>query len=179
VAPDAARRAVLGIAGWSGAGKTTLIEAVLPILRAAGLVVSTVKHAHHGAELDRPGKDSWRHRQAGAHEVMVAAPGRWALMHEVATGSSGEEWGLPDLLARMGPADLVLVEGFRRGPIAKLEVYRPAVGKPPLWPDWPDVAAVTSDAVLPECNLPVLPLGNPGVVATWMVAFVHRTLTQA
>ena len=93
------KRAVLGIAGWSGAGKTTLIEAVLPLLRRAGLVVSTIKHAHHGAELDTPGKDSWRHRQAGACEVLIATPGRWALMHEV----RGEEPGLDELLAVMSP----------------------------------------------------------------------------
>ncbi len=145
-------RAVLGIAGWSGAGKTTLIEAVLPHLLAAGLAVSTVKHAHHGAELDRPGKDSWRHREAGAREVMVAAPGRWALMHQ----EPDVEPDLPGLLARMSPVDLVLVEGFRRYAIPKLEVHRPAVGKPPLWPDWPDMLAVASDSPLPECDRIVL-----------------------
>lgn len=166
--------AVLGIAGWSGAGKTTLIERVLPPLLAAGLVVSTVKHAHHGAELDRPGKDSWRHRQAGAREVMVSAPGRWALMHE----EPGAEPDLPDLLARMGPADLVLVEGFRRYGFPKLEVHRPALGKPPLWPDWPDVAAVASDAALPGCGRPVLPLDDTGTIATWIVSFVHPPVAQ-
>ena len=161
---------VLGIAGWSGAGKTTLIEAVLPRLVAAGLVVSTVKHAHHGAELDKPGKDSWRHRQAGAREVLVSAPGRWALLHE----EPGAEPGLADLLVRMAPADLVLVEGYRRSAIPKLEVHRPALGKPPLWPDWPDVAAVASDAALPACDRPVLPLADPDAITSWIVSFSHR-----
>ena len=170
----ALHRAVLGIAGWSGAGKTTLIEAVLPKLLAAGLRVSTIKHAHHGAELDRPGKDSWRHRKAGAHEVLVASPGRWALLHE----EPDAEPDLPALLARMGPADLVLVEGFRRDPIPKLEVHRPALGKPPLWPDWPDVAAVASDARLPGCDRAQLDLGAPNAIATWIVSFVQCVLAK-
>jgi molybdopterin-guanine dinucleotide biosynthesis protein B len=166
---------VLGVAGWSGAGKTTLIEAVLPRLTAAGLAVSTIKHAHHGAELDRPGKDSWRHREAGAREVLVATPGRWALIHE----EPGAEPDLPALLGRLAPVDLVLVEGFRRYPFPKLEVYRPALGKPPLWPDWPGVAAVAADVPLPDCHRPVLPLGDGGAIAAWIVAFVHGTLAEA
>ena len=168
-------RAVLGIAGWSGAGKTTLIAAVLPRLRAAGLTVSTVKHAHHGAELDRPGKDSWRHREAGAFEVMLATPSRWALMHEEA----GAETDLSGLLARMSPVDLVLVEGFRHDALTKLEVHRPGLGKPPLWPDWPDVAAVASDTTLPGCDRTQLALAHPGTIATWMAAFVQSNIPRA
>ncbi len=171
----AGKRAVLGIAGWSGAGKTTLIEAVLPLLRQAGLSVSTIKHAHHGAELDRPGKDSWRHREAGAREVLIATPDRWALMHE----HDGAEPDLPELLARMSPVDLVLVEGFRRYPFPKLEVHRPALGKPPLWPEWPDVAAVACDGPLQGCDRTVLALGNHGAIATWLVSFVHGMLADA
>ncbi len=166
--------AVLGIAGWSGAGKTTLIEAVLPRLRQAGLSVSTVKHAHRGAELDRPGKDSWRHREAGAQEVLLAMPGRWALLHE----EPGEEPDLPALLARLSPVDLVLVEGFRRYPFAKMEVHRPALGKPPLWPDWPGVLAVAADAALPGCGRPVLALDDPGAITRWIVAFVHSSAAE-
>lgn len=166
--------AVLGIAGWSGAGKTTLIEAVLPPLRAAGLVVSTVKHAHHGAELDRPGKDSWRHRQAGAREVMVTSPGRWALMHE----AGADEPDLPALLARMSPVDLILVEGFRRYPFPKLEVYRPSVGKAPLWPDWSDVIAVATDSDLPDCPHPTLPLRDPDAIVSWIVSFLHGAVAE-
>src|SRR5450755_3822251 len=98
---------VLGIVGWSGSGKTTLLVAVLPLLRAAGLTVSTIKHAHHGFDIDQPGKDSHRHRLAGAHEVLVASSRRWALLHE----AEGPEPDLPDLLARLEPVDIVMVEG--------------------------------------------------------------------
>jgi len=157
---------VLGVAGWSGAGKTTLIEALLPRLRAAGLRVSTIKHAHHGFDMDRPGKDSFRHRAAGAEEVLVASGQRWALLREVA----GPEPPLGELLARLAPVDLVLVEGFRAAPVAKLEVHRPSLGKPPLWPGVPEIRAVASDAPLSPRGLPVLPLGDAGAVAGWVVA---------
>ena len=167
-------RAVLGIAGWSGAGKTTLIEAVLPLLRARGLTVSTVKHAHHGAELDKPGKDSWRHREAGAKEILVVSPGRWVLMHE----DPGSEPDLPALLNVMGPADLVLVEGFRSDAFAKLEVHRPALGKAPLWTQWDDIAAVASDVALPSCSRPVLPLNEAGEIAAWIVSFLHLPIAK-
>jgi molybdopterin-guanine dinucleotide biosynthesis protein B len=166
--------AVLGIAGWSGAGKTTLIEALLPRLAVAGLVVSTIKHAHHGAELDRPGKDSWRHREAGAREVLLAMPGRWALMHE----EPGAEPDLPTLLARLEPVDLVLVEGFRHYPFPKLEVFRPELGKPPLWPEWPDVAAVASTDEAFACDRKRLRLDDHDAIATWIVTFVHSTLSE-
>jgi len=158
---------VLGIAGWNGAGKTTLVAAVLPHLAAAGLRVSTVKHAHEGFDLDRPGKDSFRHREAGAREVMLASGRRWALLHEV----EGREPGLPELLARLArlaPCDLVLVEGWKRDPFPKLEVHRPALGKPPLWPEAPGIVAVASDTPLPGCPHPVLPLNDPAAVAAWM-----------
>jgi molybdopterin-guanine dinucleotide biosynthesis protein B len=166
---------VLGLAGWSGAGKTTLIEALLPRLTARGLRVSTIKHAHHGFDMDRPGKDSFRHRAAGAREVLVASGSRWALLHEV----EGPEPTLADLLARLSPADLVLVEGFKSAPGhhlpgGRLEVYRPALGQPPLWPDHPDILAVASDAPLPACNRPVLPLADPDAIVTWILANVVR-----
>ncbi len=155
---------VLGVAGWSGAGKTTLIVALLPRLRALGLRVSTIKHAHHGFDIDRPGKDSFRHRAAGAHEVLVASGARWALLHEI----DGPEPPLSDLLARLAPVDLVLVEGFKSSPGAKLEVHRPALGQPPLWPGRPEILAVASDAALPGCDRPVLPLGDADAVAAWV-----------
>lgn len=155
---------VLGIVGWSGSGKTTLLTAILPLLRARGLTVSTVKHAHHGFDMDRPGKDTYRHREAGAHEVLVLSGTRWALLHEIA----GPEPRLPDLLARMQPVDLVLVEGFKTHPFAKLEVFRPAVGKPPIWPGQPDIVAVASDAPVQGCDRTVLPLNDPAAVADWM-----------
>jgi molybdopterin-guanine dinucleotide biosynthesis protein B len=159
---------VLGLVGWSGSGKTTLLVALLPLLRARGLRVSTVKHAHAGFDMDRPGKDSHRHREAGAHEVLVAAAGRWALLHEV----TGEEPALPDLLARLETVDLVLVEGFKTHPFPKLEVHRPALGKPPIWPSQPDVAAVATDAPGLDCDRTVLPLDAPDRVATWLLGFI-------
>jgi molybdopterin-guanine dinucleotide biosynthesis protein B len=159
---------VLGVVGWSGAGKTTLVEALLPLLRGQGLRVSTVKHAHSGFDLDRPGKDSYRHRAAGAHEVLVAGAGRWALLHEVI----GPEPGLPELLARLDPVDVVLVEGFKRHPFPKLEVHRPALGKPPIWPGEPEVVAVATDAADLQCDRIVLPLAQPATIAVWIGRFL-------
>jgi molybdopterin-guanine dinucleotide biosynthesis protein B len=160
---------VLGIVGWSGSGKTTLLTALIPCLRAQGLTLSTVKHAHHGFDMDRPGKDTYRHREAGAREVMVATAARWALLHEV----DGPEPALPALLARMVPVDLVLVEGFKTHEFPKLEVHRPALGKPPIWPDWPDVVAVASNAALPDCPRPVLALDDALAIAAWVVGFLR------
>lgn len=137
---------VLGISGYSGSGKTTLIEQLLPHLIAAGLRVSVIKHTHHDFDPDQPGKDSWRHRQAGAAEVLLAGGQRWALLHEL---RHAPEPALPALLARLAPCDLVLVEGFKQEPFAKLEVYRSALGKPPLYPEQEDVIAIASDGPLP------------------------------
>lgn len=155
---------VVGFVGWSGAGKTTLLTAVLPYLVSAGLRVSTVKHAHDGFDLDRPGKDSFRHREAGAREVMLASGTRWALLHE----NDGPEPSLPELLARLAPCDIVLAEGWKDHPCPKIEVHRPGLGKPPLWPDMPGVTAVASDAALPGCPYPVLPLNDPAAIAVWL-----------
>ena len=167
--PAAGRRkprdvTVLGIVGWSGSGKTTLLIAVLPLLRAAGLSVSTIKHAHHGFDMDRPGKDSHRHRDAGAHEVMVVSARRWALLHEVVAA----EPPLPDLVARMDKVDLILVEGFKSHPFPKLEVWRAILGKPPLWDHEPQVVAVASDATIDIGSRTLLPLNDPAAVATWI-----------
>jgi molybdopterin-guanine dinucleotide biosynthesis protein B len=159
---------VLGIVGWSGSGKTTLLTALLPLLRARGLTVSTVKHTHHGFDMDRPGKDTFRHREAGAQEVLVASGTRWALLHEV----SGPEPRLPELLARMQPVDLVLVEGFKTHPFPKLEVYRPALGKPPIWHKEHDIVAVAADAPLASCDRTLLPLNDPATVAAWLLQFL-------
>ena len=159
---------VLGIVGWSGSGKTTLLVALLPLLRAGGLRVSTVKHTHHGFDMDRPGKDSHRHREAGAHEVLVASSGRWALLHEVV----GLEPGLPDLLRKLDPVDLVLVEGFKSHPYPKLEVFRPAVGKPPIWPTETDIVAVATDAAEQADHPTVLPLNDPAVISGWLRSYL-------
>ena len=137
---------VIGFAGWSGAGKTTLLRRVIPVLVARGLRVSTLKHAHHGFDIDQPGKDSWEHRQAGATEVLIGSANRWALMHEL---RGAEEPGLGELLARLSPVDLVLVEGFKRGAHRKIEVHRTANAKPFLHPDDPSIVAIISDAPAP------------------------------
>jgi molybdopterin-guanine dinucleotide biosynthesis protein B len=159
---------VLGLVGWSGSGKTTLLVALLPLLRARGLRVSTIKHAHAGFDMDRPGKDSFRHRAAGAHEVLVAGAGRWALLHEI----EGEAPPLPALLARLDPVDLVLVEGFKTHPYPKLEVHRPALGKPPIWPAQPGILAVATDDPALDCTLPLLALNAPGQIAAWIVGLL-------
>src|SRR5436190_970536 len=134
---------IIGIAGWSGSGKTTLLTAIIPEFVARGLRVSTIKHAHHEFDIDRPGKDSWRHREAGASEVMVSSSRRWALMHELRGAS---EPALEELVAQMSPAALLLVEGFKFHPHPKLEVHRPSIGKPLLYPEDPHIVAISSPA---------------------------------
>jgi molybdopterin-guanine dinucleotide biosynthesis protein B len=159
--------AVFGLAGWSGSGKTTLIEKLLPALTGRGLRVSTLKHAHHDFQLDRPGKDSWRHREAGAAEVMVSSPRRWALVHEV---RDDIEPGLLALLARMAAVDLVIVEGFKHDPLPKLEVHRAALGKLLLAPDDRDIVAIASDAPLPGVTLPCFDLNDAAGIAGFIAA---------
>src|SRR5690348_13468978 len=137
--PTSGPTRIIGLAGWSGSGKTTLITRVIPRLTARGLRVSTLKHAHHGFDLDQPGKDSFFHRAAGATEVIISSAKRWAILHEL----RGEpEWNLPALLAKISPVDLVLVEGFKRDPFPKLEIYRAANGKPLLQPDDAHIVAI-------------------------------------
>ena len=143
---------VIGFAGWSGAGKTTLLRRLIPALTSTGLRVSTVKHAHHAFDIDQPGKDSWEHRQAGATEVLIGSASRWALMHEL---RGADEPGLADLLRHLSPVDLVLVEGFKRGPHPKIEVHRHANGKPFLHPQDSSIVALASDVATPSSHLPV------------------------
>jgi molybdopterin-guanine dinucleotide biosynthesis protein B len=148
---------IIGLAGWSGSGKTTLITKVIPVLVGRGLKVATVKHAHHEFDIDRPGKDSWLHREAGASEVVVASSRRWALIHEL----RGEpEPPLAELLAKLSPADLVIVEGFKRHAHPKLEVYRASVGKPLQYPDDDCIVAIATDSPLPQAQLPLLRLDD-------------------
>lgn len=161
---------VIGFAGWSGAGKTTLLTRLIPHLIAQRFRVSTLKHAHHGFDVDVPGKDSWRHREAGAAEVMVASGRRWALMHELRDAGEPK---LPDLLARMSPVDLVIVEGFKRECYPKIEVYRAANGKPPLFPDDPGIVGLATDASF-ETTLPVARLDDiPAVAAMALTSAVR------
>lgn len=153
---------LLGVTGWSGAGKTTLLTALIPLLVERGLRVTTLKHAHHEFDVDTPGKDSYEHRRAGASEVLVASSRRWVLMHEL---GDRPEPSLGELLRRLSGCDLILVEGYKRERHPKLEVYRPLVGKPPLYPDDPHVVAVATDATLAGSHLPVLPLDDVPAIA--------------
>jgi molybdopterin-guanine dinucleotide biosynthesis protein B len=158
---------IFGLAGWSGSGKTTLMTALIPELVSRGLSVSTLKHAHHTFDVDQPGKDSWRHRQAGAWEVMISSQNRWALMHELRGAS---EPTFEDLARRMSPVDLLLVEGFKRHPHPKIEIHRPSLGKPLLHPEDPWIVAIASDEMLPELRLPLLPLSDASAVATFILS---------
>lgn len=133
---------LFGIAGHSGMGKTTLLERLVPELASHGLVVSLIKHSHKNIDIDRPGKDSYRLRESGCKEVLLLGNDRWALMHEL---RSAPEPSLDELLDRMAPCDLVLIEGFKGGDFPKLEVWRASEGKPTLWPDWPGIVAIASD----------------------------------
>jgi molybdopterin-guanine dinucleotide biosynthesis adapter protein len=148
---------IIGLAGWSGSGKTTLITKAIPRLIARGCKVSTLKHAHHGFELDQPGKDSFFHRAAGATEVIISSAKRFAILHEL---RNEPEWDLPALLSKISPVDLVLIEGFKRDKFPKLEVHRVANGKPLLQPDDPHIIAIASDEKLPGAKVPVLDLND-------------------
>jgi molybdopterin-guanine dinucleotide biosynthesis adapter protein len=146
---------IIGLAGWSGSGKTTLLARVIPVLVRRGIRVSTVKHAHHGFDVDVPGKDSHTHRVAGATEVFVSSARRWAQIHEL---REEEEPSLGAILARLSPVDLVVVEGYKRHPHPKIEIYRAEVGKPLLHPDDDWIVAVASDGPVPNARVPVLNL---------------------
>jgi molybdopterin-guanine dinucleotide biosynthesis protein B len=166
---------VLGIAGWSGSGKTTLLAKLIPVLIGRGLRVSTIKHAHHEFDVDQSGKDSWRHREAGATEVLVSSSRRWALMHE---HRGAAEPSLDMLLAKLEPVDLVLVEGFKRDPHPKLEVWRAETGKPPLYPEDPAIIAVASDGGLIDLGTDParlrLAIDDIEAIADFVVAFARR-----
>lgn len=156
---------LFGVCGWSGSGKTVLVEAMLPALIDRGLSVSTIKHTHHGVDLDRPGKDSFRHRSAGATEVVLVSPSRWTLIHEL----RGAAEPAPDmLLDRLAPVDLVIVEGFKTLAHDKLEVHRPGLGRPLLAADDPSIVAVASDADVAGATVPVLDLNRPDAVAAFV-----------
>lgn len=161
---------LLGFAAWSGAGKTTLLTQILPVLRESGLEIALIKHAHHHFDIDHPGKDSYELRQAGAGQVLVASSRRIALMVENPTGREIEPV-LSDLIARIDPrrADLILVEGFKREAIPKIEIHRPALGKPLLCTDDPNIIAVATDRpeVVPT-GTPTLPLDDVRRIAAFI-----------
>jgi molybdopterin-guanine dinucleotide biosynthesis adapter protein len=164
---DESSMKIFGLAGWSGSGKTTLVTRLLPALTGRGLTVSTVKHAHHGFDVDQPGKDSWEHRQAGAHEVMVSSANRWALMHE---HRGAPESALETLLSHMSPVDLVIVEGFKTHPHPKLEIYRPSLDKRLLCCDDSAIVAVASDSQVPDLPVPLLGLDDIAAIADFIIA---------
>ena len=160
---------IFGVAAYSGSGKTTLIENLVPLMVARGLRVSVIKHAHHAFDVDRPGKDSYRHRQAGAGEVLVSSGARWALMHELRNESEPE---LPTLLERLAPCDLVLVEGFKKQPIPKIEVHRAAAGTSLLFPEDPYIVALATDARL-DSALPTFRLEDYAGIAGFMLTYLR------
>jgi len=159
---------IFGLAGWSGSGKTTLMVRLLPELVGRGISVSTVKHAHHSFEIDRPGKDSYEHRVAGATEVMVTGGLRWALMHEIRDQA---EPSVADLMRHMTPVDLLLIEGFKSHTHPKLEVHRPATGRPLLCSNDPNIVAVASDAELEGLDIPQLDLNDVRVIADFIAEY--------
>ena len=153
---------VLGVAGWSGSGKTHLLTRLIPLLVARGLKIATLKHAHHGFDVDQPGKDSYAHRAAGASEVIVSSARRWVQMHELA---SEPEATLAQLLRRVSPCDLVLVEGFKTQRHPKLEVFRQALGMEPLYPRDDRIVAVAADRAFPGARVPVVNLNDSAAIA--------------
>ena len=161
---------IFGFAGWSGSGKTTLIEKLIPLFVARGLKVSLVKHAHHSFDVDQPGKDSYRHRHAGCSEVLVTSSKRWVLMHEL---RGAAEPGFAELLNRVSPCDLLLVEGFKREKLPKLEVYRASVGESLLHTQDPDIVAVASDAKV-NTKLPQFDLNDALAIANFILKHVDR-----
>lgn len=160
---------IFGIAGHSGMGKTTLLERLVPELSSRGLVVSVVKHSHKDIEVDRPGKDSYRLREAGCREVLLLGRSRWALMHELRDAA---EPTLESLLAHMQCCDLILVEGFKSGDFPKLEVWRASLGRPPLAPEWPGIVAMATDGTdaAPVPAIPHLALADVRSIASFVLA---------
>jgi molybdopterin-guanine dinucleotide biosynthesis protein B len=156
---------VFGFAGWSGSGKTTLIEQLIPRFVKRGLRVSLIKHAHHTFDVDQPGKDSYRHRHAGASEILVTSSRRWVLMHEL---RGAHEPPFEEQVKRMSPCNLLLVEGFKFAPIPKLEVWRAETGEPLLHPNDPHIVAVASDAKV-ETKVPLLDLNDVDGIASFIV----------
>jgi molybdopterin-guanine dinucleotide biosynthesis protein B len=159
---------VFGFAGYSGSGKTTLIERLIPLFVERGVSVSLIKHAHHAFDVDHPGKDSWRHRKAGCTEVLISSSRRWALMHEL---RGAPEPRLSEQLHHLSPCDLVLVEGFKREHIPKLEVYRAEVGEPLIHPHDENVVAIATDKPI-ATQLPQLDLNAPEPIAEFILRHV-------
>ena len=159
---------VIGLAGWSGAGKTTLIARLIPELSRRGYSISTIKHAHHRFDVDHPGKDSYVHRTAGAREVLVASGERFALMHEL---RGAPEPDLRHLLSLLSPVDFVLVEGYKPEPLVKIEVHRAENGKTFIYPDDPTIVAVATDRPEEVVGLPTFELVDAVGIADCVARF--------
>jgi molybdopterin-guanine dinucleotide biosynthesis protein B len=159
---------VFGFAGWSGSGKTTLIEKLIPRFAGRGLKVSLIKHAHHSFDVDQPGKDSYRHRHAGASEILVTSSRRWVLMHEL---RGTPEPSFDEQVRRISPCDLLIVEGFKHAPIPKLEVWRAVTGEPLLHPNDPHIVAIASDTRV-ETRLPQISLDDAAGVERFIVDYL-------
>jgi len=157
---------IFGLVGWSGSGKTTLLVKLLPELVSRGIRVSTMKHAHHTFDVDKPGKDSYEHREAGASEVLITSAKRWALMHE---NRGAPEPTIEELLAHMSPVDLVIIEGFKDHAHDKMEIFRRATGKTLLQPNDPLIKAVASDGPVEEATVPVLDLNDIPALADYIL----------
>ncbi|MBO6561838.1 MAG: molybdopterin-guanine dinucleotide biosynthesis protein B [Nisaea sp.] len=157
---------IFGLVGWSGSGKTTLLVKLLPELVARGIRVSTMKHAHHTFDVDKPGKDSYEHREAGATEVLITSANRWALMHE---NRDAPEPTIEDLLPHMSPVDLLIIEGFKEHAHEKLEIFRRETGKSLLQPNDPMIRAVASDGPVEEATVPVLDLNDVPALADYIL----------
>lgn len=154
-----------GVVGWKNTGKTGLMERLVAEFRTRGVAVSTIKHAHHAFDVDQPGKDSFRHRAAGASEVLVSSGTRWALMHEL---WEEDEPGLPELVERLSPVDLVMIEGFKTYDHPKIETYRAAAGTDLIAPNEPTIRAIASDTALPDCGRPIFDLVDTGAIADFI-----------
>lgn len=168
---------LFGIAGHSGMGKTTLLERLIPIITARGLVVSLIKHSHKNVDIDRPGKDSWRLRESGCKEVLLLGNQRWALMHEL---RGAPEPDLDYLISRMKHCDLVLIEGFKHGDFPKLEVWRASQNQPTLHPTWGGIVGIACDTALTmqaDCTLPQLPLADTEAIADFVLQHAVTAVT--
>ncbi len=164
------RQKVFGISGWKNSGKTGLAVRIVTELIARGYRVSTIKHAHHDFDIDKVGADSWRHRQAGAHEVMIVSGTRFAIMHEL---RGAAEPSFEEILARIAPCDLVLIEGYKYEPVPKIEARRKDAAKTePLAPSDPHIIAIAADHLIPESTLPVFDLDDTGRIADFIEATV-------
>tara|TARA_B100000886_G_scaffold170495_1_gene116716 strand:- start:552 stop:1055 length:504 start_codon:yes stop_codon:yes gene_type:complete len=160
---------ILGIAGWQNSGKTTLLKNLILTFAKKGLTVSTVKHAHHSFDIDKPGKDSYEHRQSGAQEVLISSKHRWALIHE--QGNQTEP-NLDELLSKLKPVDLVLVEGFKKENHTKLEVHRDKLGKELICQTDPKICMVASDIKLSGLNVPVFDINDYDAISEFIIEYL-------